>query len=190
MRRTLAILVLALALLPLHSMENTTYLSLSAGTSIASYGEAISGRWVFGGGVVGELIADGGWLGIGYQASALSNFDRDLPSLDLAAGLGLAMKTDFDSLFQITGVTGLSLRMDSTPIFMDCHFHLGAFMEAIASLKVSQSFSLHVGYDMSWYFLQLDGFHWRPFQLTSTLSVGFGYLWNPESRDQENYIIY
>ena len=66
MRKTALLLFMtALALMPLGALENTTYLSISAGGTLEPYGEELSGQAVYGATVVGELIWPDTFLGMG-----------------------------------------------------------------------------------------------------------------------------
>lgn len=190
MKKAIAIVLLACASASvLWAFDNTTYLGLSAGRSVGRYDGAGRGQMVYGATVFGELLFEDDWYGISFQASALSNFSRNLPSLNVSGGLGLSLKARLGS-FSLTFMPGFSIRADSCPAFRQADFYTGVYLETVASIKVSQSFALFAAWDASYYFHQIgtDGF--RTFALTNTVTLGMGYRWDPSSPDQRSYVVY
>ena len=91
-RIILAALLVICSAAVLPAFDNTTYLGLSAGSSVDRYDDTGRGQMVYGATVFGELLFEDDWYGISFQASALSNFSSDLPSLNVSGGLGVSIK--------------------------------------------------------------------------------------------------
>lgn len=179
----LAILTLASCLF---AFDNTSYIGASAGKSAHTQYE----ETVYGGTVFGELLFEDNWYGIAYQASVLSNFKTDLPSLDVSGGLGLGAKANIGNHFSLTLMSGLSLRVDSRPAFRDAHFFLGVYGELVANIRITDSFGLFLAWDSSYYFYHIDNNSLRSFSLTNTATVGFSHRWDPDGGNSGSYIFY
>lgn len=188
-RIILAALLVICSAAALSAFDNTTYLGLSAGSSVDRNDDTGRGQMVYGATVFGELLFEDDWYGISFQASALSNFSSDLPSLNVSGGLGVSIKARMGR-FSLTFMPGFSLRADSRPAFRQADFYTGVYLETVASFKVSQSFALFAAWDASYYFHQIGEKGTRSFALTNTVTLGMGYQWDPSSPDQRRYVVY
>lgn len=183
-RTQAALLILVLCAHGLIASGNTTWYGVAIGDS--SIGE----ETVFGGSVSGQLVfEESSWQGVGYSVSALSNFKAHDPSLEVVGGLGYALRGQAGEVFSVNAQFGLSLLVASRPIFADFDFGLGPYASLLADFKLGESFSLYLSWTSVYYPWTPDS-GWRVFALENTLSCGVGWDWNPDSPEQEMYVIY